>query len=86
MRSRSSPQVDGAWDKYLFYNQMILLTGRRCKSAKRDGESMEDALKGSSCGTSMDGTTAMDVDGVTFLAKRLEDVDVMKTTSLWIIL
>ena len=41
---------------------------------------MEDAMKGSSCSASTEGTAAMDVDGVTFLAKRLEDVNVMKTT------
>ena len=29
----------------------------------------------------MDGTTVMDVDGVTFLTKQLEDVNVMKTTN-----
>ena len=40
---------------------------------------MEDALKGSSSGASTDGTTAMDVDDVTFLLKRLEDVDATKT-------
>ena len=36
---------------------------------------MEDTLKGNSCGASMDGTTVMDMDGVTFLVKQLEDVD-----------
>ena len=41
---------------------------------------MEDALKGSSCGASTDGTTAMDVDGVAFLVKQLKDVDATKTT------
>ena len=41
---------------------------------------MKDALKGSSYGVSTDGTAAMDVDGVTFLAKQLEDVDATKTT------
>ena len=39
---------------------------------------MEDALTGSSCGASADGIVVMDVDGVTFLMKRLEDVDAMK--------
>ena len=42
---------------------------------------MKDLMKSNSCDASMDGTAAMDVDGVTFLAKRLEDVDVMKTTN-----
>ena len=42
---------------------------------------MEDTLMGSSCGASMDGTVAMDVDDVTFLVKRLEGVNVMKTTN-----
>ena len=41
---------------------------------------MEGVEKSSSCGASTDGTAAMDVDGVTFVAKRLEDVDVVKTT------
>ena len=42
---------------------------------------MEDAMKNGSCGTSLDGTAAMDVDDVTFLVKRLEDINVMKTTN-----
>ena len=40
---------------------------------------MEGTMKCSSCGASMDGTTAMDVDGITFLAKPVEDVEAMKT-------
>ena len=42
---------------------------------------MEDAMKSSSSRTSIDGIATMDVDGVTFLVRWLEDVDVMKTTS-----
>ena len=41
---------------------------------------MKNALRGSFCGTSLDGTATMDMDGVTFLVKRLKDVDVTKTT------
>ena len=40
---------------------------------------MEYAMKNSSCGASSDGTTIMDMDGVTFLRKRLEDINVVKT-------
>ena len=42
---------------------------------------MEDVMKSSSCGVFTDGTVAMEVDSVAFLAKQLEDVDVMKTTN-----
>ena len=40
---------------------------------------MGDAMKSSSCGASTDGITIMDMDGVTFLRKRLEDINVVKT-------
>ena len=42
---------------------------------------MEDTMKSSSCGASTDGMAVMVVDSITFLAKRLKDVDVMKTTN-----
>ena len=38
-------------------------------------------MKSSSCDASTDGIAIMDVDGVTFLMKRLEDVNVVKTTN-----
>ena len=47
---------------------------------------MENAMKSSSCGASMDGTTVMDVDGVAFLTKQFDDVTEMKIMNLWIIL
>ena len=42
---------------------------------------MEVAMKSSSSGASMDGTATMDVNGVTFLMRQLEGVNVMKTTN-----
>ena len=42
---------------------------------------MEGAEKCNFGSASTDGTVAMNIDGVMFLMKRLEDVDVMKTTN-----
>ena len=47
---------------------------------------MEDTMKSSSCGASMDGIAEMDVDDITFLAKRLEDEGEKKTNVLRIVL
>ena len=47
---------------------------------------MKGMKKCSSCSASMEGTTVMDMDGVAFFVKQLEDEGVMKTNVLRIVL